>query len=131
MHKRTILVVTGLVACLAVGSAAVATAKLHKRTVKTTITLSETPAVPGPGATFSGQVSTTKGPKGCRGGRLVTVSRIGPVETQPDGTYSISYPYQPLPGTYTASVTHKVIKDRKKNKRFVCTKAVSAPIVVP
>jgi hypothetical protein len=130
MQKRTILMVVGLVACLAIGSAAVATARLHKRTVKTSINLSESPTVPGPGATFSGQVFA-KGPNGCRGGRLVTVSRIGPVETQPDGTYSISYPYQPLPGTYTANVKNKVIKDRKKNKRFVCTKAVSPPIVVP
>jgi hypothetical protein len=53
------------------------------------------------------------------------------VQTQLDGSYSISYPYQPVPGTYTASVTHKVIKDKKKNKRFVCTKSVSAPVVVP
>ena len=131
MRKRTLfLTVTGLIACLAIGSAAVATAKLHKRAVKTTITLSESPALPGPGATFSGQVFA-KGPSGCRGARLVTVSRIGPVETQSDGTYSIAYPYQPEPGTYTAAVARKVIKDRKKNKRFVCTKAVSPPIVVP
>lgn len=131
MRKRTVLLtVSGLIACLAIGSATVATAKLHKRAIKTTVTLSESPVIPGPGATFSGQV-LAKGPSGCRGGRMVTVSRIGPVLTQPDGSYSIAYPYQPEPGTYTAAVARKVIKDRKKNKRFVCTKAVSPPIVVP
>ena len=131
MHKKRVLVgVTALVACLAIGSATMAVARLHKRAVKTTITLSESPALPGPGATFSGQVFA-KGPPGCKAARLVTVSRIGPVETQSDGSYSIAYPYQPEPGTYTANVTRKVIKDTKKNKRFVCTKAVSAPIVVP
>jgi hypothetical protein len=129
-RKRVFIGVAALVACVAIGSATVAVARLHKVGVKTTITLSETPAVPGPGATFSGQVSA-KGPSGCLAGRTVTVSRIGPVQTQPDGSYSIAYPYQPEPGTYTANVTHKVIKDRKKNKRFVCNKAVSAPIVVP
>lgn len=129
-NKMFLVAVVGLVACLAIGSATVATAKLKKNAVKTTISLSVTPASPGPGATFSGQVSA-KGPSGCRAGRAVMVSRIGPVATQSDGSYSISYPYQPEPGTYTASVAKKVIKDTKKNKKFICTKAVSAPVAVP
>lgn len=129
--RRMVLVaVTGLVACLAIGSTTVATAKLRKTPVKTTISLSVTDTSPGPGATFSGQVSA-KGPSGCREGRAVTVSRIGPVATQSDGSYSISYPYQPEPGTYTAAVAKKVINNTKKNKKFICTKAVSPPFMVP
>ncbi len=131
MRTRMVLVaITGLVACLAIGSTTVATAKLKKNTVKTTISLSATVTSPGPGATFSGQVSA-KGQSGCREGRTVTVSRIGPVATQSGGSYSISYPYQPVPGTYTASVAKKVIKDKKTNEEFICTKAVSPQVVVP
>jgi hypothetical protein len=35
------------------------------------------------------------------------------------------------PGTYTASVAKKVIKKKKKGKKFICTKAVSPPVTVP
>jgi hypothetical protein len=126
---RTRIVLVGLVGCLAIASTTVATAKLKKNPVKTTISLSVTDT-PGPGATFSGLVSA-RGPSGCREGRAVTISRIGPVATQSDGSYSISYPYQPVPGTYTASVAKKVIKNTKKNERFVCTKAVSPQVAVP
>lgn len=128
--KMILITATGLIACLAIGSTTVATAKLKKTPVKTTISLSATFTTPGPGGTFSGQVSA-KGPTGCREGRAVTVSRIGPVATQSDGTYSIAYPYHPVPGSYTASVAKKVIKDKKKNKKFICTKAVSPAIAVP
>jgi hypothetical protein len=131
MRTRMILVaVTGLVAYLAIGSATVATAKLKKTPVTTTISLSVTNAPPGPGATFSGQVSA-KGPSGCREGRTVTVSRIGPTATQSDGSYSILDPFHPEPGTYTAAVAKKVIKNKKKNKKFICTKAVSPPVAFP
>ena len=134
-RKRFLVAVTALIACLAIGSATVATAKPKTKKVKTTITLAVTLTNPSPyapytptGATFSGQVSA-KGPSGCRKNRAVTVSRIGTVTTQSNGNYSISVSTRPEPGTYTASVDKKVIK--KKKKKFVCSKATSPPVVVP
>jgi hypothetical protein len=137
--KRVLVAVTALVACLAIGSASVATAKPKTKNVTTTITLSiavtpYTPYSPGSG-TFSGKVSA-KGPSGCRKNRTVTISRGGPivgqVVTDPNGTYSLTIPTAPPAGTYTASVEEKVVKKGKKQKKkFICSAATSPPVVVP
>ena len=82
--KKVLVIVAALVACLAIGSATVATAK-KKKTKKITTTISLAVAVtpsspyapypPGTGA-FSGKVKA-KGPSGCRKRRTVTISRGG------------------------------------------------------
>ena len=135
-NKKALIVVAALVACLAIGSAEVATAKLKKKKITTTISLAVTltPAsqyapYTQASTTFSGQLFA-KGPSGCRKGRDVTVSSIGTTTTDPNGRYSITIPYLAPPGTYTASVDKRVIKKKKKGKKFICTKAVSPPVTV-
>ena len=97
--KKVLVIVAALVACLAIGSATVATAK-KKKTKKITTTISLAVAVtpaspyapypPGTGI-FSGKVKA-KGPSGCRKNRTVTISRGGPivgqVGTDPNGNYT-------------------------------------------
>jgi hypothetical protein len=142
-RKKVLVVVTALIACLAIGSATVATAKPKKKKVTTTITLSIQVTPPSPyyppydpygKATFSGKVSA-KGPSGCRKNRTVTISRGGPivgqVTTNSDGSYSLTIQTAPPPGTYTASVEKKVVKKgKKKKKKFICSAATSPPVVV-
>ena len=134
-NTKRLTLVTALVACLAIGSAEVATAKLKKETIPTVISVAFiiTPANPPStpaSTTFSGQISA-KGPSGCSEGRTVTISRIGPIPTDLNGQYSISLPYAPEPGAYTASVDKRVIKRKKKGKKFICAKAVTAPVTIP
>jgi hypothetical protein len=139
--KRVLVAVTALIACLAIGSATVATAKPQKKKVTTTISLSIA-VTTGPydpyrpydqkTTTYSGRVKA-KGPSGCKKNRTVTISRGGPlvgqVGTQSNGSYSLTLPGAPLAGTYTASVPKKVIK--KGAKKFVCLAATSPPVVIP
>ena len=139
--KKVLVIVAALVACLAIGSATVATAK-KKKTKKITTTISLAVAVtpagpynpypPGTG-TFSGKVSA-KGPSGCRKGRTVTISRGGPivgqVGTNSNGNYTLAIPTAPPAGTYTAFVPKKVIK-KKNGKKTICKAATSPPVVVP
>ena len=138
--KKLLVIVAALVACLAIGSATVATAK-KKKTKKITTTISLAVAVtpsspyapypPGSGV-FSGKVSA-KGPSGCRKNRTVTISRGGPivgqVGTNPSGNYTLSIPTAPPAGTYTAFVPKKVIK-KKNGKKTICKAATSPPFVV-
>jgi hypothetical protein len=138
--KKLLIVVTALVALLAIGSATVATAKLKKIKKTSTITLSVsvTPGNPpynqGAG-TYSGTVSCG-GPTGCRAGRLVTVFRngtaLGQVHTLSNGSYSLvlSSP-PPRPGTYVSTVQKKKVVKKKKNKLFICKGATSNTVVVP
>ena len=136
-NKRALIIVAALVTCLAIGSAEVASAKLKKKKIPTTISLAvnithASPYAPYTPAstTFSGNVFA-KGPSGCRKGRTVTVSTVGPTLTDSNGHYSISVPYVAPPGTYTASVAKRVIVKKKKGKKFICKKAVSPPVTVP
>jgi hypothetical protein len=132
--KKVLVIVAALVACLAIGSATVATAKTKKKKFPATITLtiSPNPYSPynsGPGS-FSGRVSSG-GPKGCRSGRSVTVT--GPISgagtTNNNGNYSIPTNVAPPPGTYTATVAKRVINKKKKKKKFIC-KAASTTATV-
>ena len=138
--KKVLVIVAALVACLAIGSATVATAK-KKKTKKITTTISlaitVTPASPyapySPGAgTFSGRVKA-KGPSGCRKGRTVTISRgggiVAQVGTNSNGDYTFVLPTEPPAGTYTAFVPKKVIK-KKNGKKTICKAATSPPFVV-
>jgi hypothetical protein len=140
--KRVLVAVTAMVACLAIGSATVATAKPKTKNVTSTITLaiSSTPpslyAPYSPGsATYSGQVKA-KGPSGCKKGRVVSIFNgatqvDGSVLTGPGGFYSLKLQLAPAPGTYTAVVAERVIKKGKKQKKkFICKAATSAPVVV-
>jgi len=141
--KKVLVIVAALVACLAIGSATVATAKPKTKKITSTITLaiSATPPSPyapySPGsAIYSGQVKA-KGPSGCKKGRVVSIFNgttqvDGSVVTGPGGFYSLTQPLAPAPGTYTAVVAKRVIKKGKKQKKkFVCQAATSAPVVVP
>jgi hypothetical protein len=142
--KKCLVIVSALIACLAIGSVGVATAKKkHKpKQVATSIslTVSVTPATtytPGSG-TYSGAVSAG-GPSGCRSGRPVTISRNGgavaQATTQSNGTYSASVAAAPAAGQYTASVPQKVVKKKNKKKKtvtkFICSAATSSPATVP
>ena len=137
--KRILIAVTALIACMALGFGAVAVAKTKKITTTITLAVTKTPASqyapysPGSG-TLSGQVSA-KGPSGCREGRTVTISRGGPivgsVDTDSNGSYSLTVAAAPPAGTYTASVPKVVINKKKKHKKFVCKGATSAPVAVP
>jgi hypothetical protein len=139
--KRVLIAATAVVACLAIGSATVATAKPPKKKVTTTITLAISFTPPGPpyapytpgSATYSGQVKA-KGPAGCKKGRVVSIFRgttqvDGSVVTGPGGFYSLAQPLAPAPGTYTASVSKRIIK--KGAKTFICKSATSNPVVIP
>jgi hypothetical protein len=86
-------------------------------------------------ATYSGQVKA-KGPSGCKKGRVVSIFNgatqvDGSVLTNPGGFYSLTQQLAPAPGTYTATVAKRVIKKKKKHKKFICKAATSAPVVVP
>ena len=135
--KKVLVIVAALVACLAIGSVTVATAKVKKKKFPATITLAVTtttssyaPYNPGAGK-FSGRVSSG-GPKGCRSGRTVTVT--GPTggsgTTDNNGDYSIPTTVAPPAGTYTATVAKRVILKKKKKKKFIC-KAASTSVTVP
>lgn len=140
--KKVLVIVVALVTCLAIGSATVATAKPKKKKINSTITLaiSSTPpslnAPYSPGsATYSGQVKA-KGPSGCKKGRVVSIFNgatqvDGSVLTGSGGFYSLTQQLAPAPGTYTATVAKRVIKKKKKNRKFICKAATSAPVVVP
>jgi hypothetical protein len=140
--KKLLIVVTALIACLAIGSATVATAKPKNKNVKVKISLSVSITPPGPYApyspgsfTFSGRVKA-KGPSACRKGRTVTISRGGPVVgtavTNPNGNFVLGpLPGVPPSGTYTASLPELVVKKGKKQKKqFTCKAAVSNAVVI-
>ncbi|MGZ5387844.1 MAG: hypothetical protein ACXWGS_10550 [Solirubrobacterales bacterium] len=139
--KRVLIAVTALIACLAIGSATVATAKTKKKKITTTITLGITSTPPSPyepyspgSATYSGQVKA-KGPSGCKKGRVVSIFNgatqvDGTVLTGPSGSYSLTQPLPAAPGTYTAVVSKRVIT-KKKGKKFICKAATSNAVVVP
>ena len=144
--KKVLVIVAAVVACLAIGLVPAATAK-KKKTKKfpATITLSISTTDPSPYApyaggsgTFSGKVSSG-GPQKCRAGRTVTISRGGifaaQTATQTTGSYSVTVPFRPPAGTYTASVPKITVKqkDKKtgKKKKKKCLAATSNPVVVP
>ena len=137
--KKVLVAVTALIACLAIGSATVATAKPKKKKVTTTISLTITVTPPSPYApyspgsgTFSGQVSA-KGPSGCRKNRTVTISRGGPavgqVGTDSNGGYlSRCRPHRP-PARIRRRCRRR--SSRRSAKKTVCLAATSPPVVVP
>ena len=140
MRRKTVLVaVTALIACFLVGPAT-ADAKLKKIKKRTTITLQVSitppsayaPNTPGAG-TFSGKV-ICGGPKGCRANRPVTIFRngvpIATVTTAGNGSYQTVVSGVGS-GTYTASVPKKKVVKTKKNKKWICSAATSAPVVIP
>jgi hypothetical protein len=140
--KKVLVVVTALIALLAIGSATVATAKLKKKKIPSTITLAVNvtpgnpyaPYTPAQGH-YSGQVFS-KGPTKCRSGRRVTVFRngtaLGQVGTLSNGSYSLvlSSP-PPAPGTYVSTVKKRKVIKKKKNKKFICKGSTSNTVVVP
>jgi hypothetical protein len=137
--KKVLVVVAALIACLAIGSATVATAHiLKKKKFPATITLSVqvNPANPpynqGSGR-FSGTV-TSGGPKKCHSGRSVTFSGPTPVPgttTNGSGGYSSTVSSRPAGGSYTATVAKRKIVKKKKHLLIICKAATSAPVAVP
>jgi hypothetical protein len=141
--KKLLIVVTALIALLAIGSATVATAHiLKKKKIPSTITLAVNvtpgnpyaPYTPAQGH-YSGQVFS-KGPTKCRSGRRVTVFRdgtaLGQVGTLSNGSYSLvlSSP-PPAPGTYVSTVKKRKIIKKKKHKKIICKGSTSNTVVVP
>jgi hypothetical protein len=136
--KKVLVIVAAVVACLAIGLVPAATAKKKTKKFPATITLSVSVTEPSPytqgSGTFSGQVSSG-GPKKCRAGRTVTISRGGTfaaqVATQSNGTYSVTVGAKPPGGTYTASVPKITVKNKKTGKKKKCLAATSNPVVLP
>jgi hypothetical protein len=139
--KKVLVIVTAVVACLAIALVPAATAKKKTKKFPATITLSITVTDPNPyspytqgSGTFSGKVSSG-GPQKCRAGRTVTISRGGTfaaqVATQTNGTYSVTVGAKPPGGTYTASVPKITIKNKKTGKKKKCLAATSNPVVLP
>jgi hypothetical protein len=135
--KKVLVIVAALVACLAIGSVTVASAKFKKKkfpaTISLAVTTTQAPYAPynqGAG-NFSGHVGSG-GPKGCRKGRSVSVA--GPTSgagvTNFAGDYSIPTAVAPPSGTYTATVAKRKIIKKKKHKKFIC-KAASTTVTVP
>lgn len=132
--KKVLVIVAALVACLAIGSVTVASAKFKKKkfpaTISLAVTKTQNPYLPynqGAG-NFSGTVSSG-GPKGCRSGRTVTVG--GPIggsgTTNTTGNYLIPTSGAPPAGNYTATVAKRKIIKKKKHKKIIC-KAASTTV---
>jgi hypothetical protein len=132
--KRLSLIVVALIACVAVGSVAVVTAKpSHTKKVKSKISLKYKQSGDPPyseSATFKGKVKGKKGGrKVCKKHRKVKVRPgIGKVKTNKKGKYSISLNAKPPSGSYTAKVKKK--KVHKHHKKIVCKKKTSKPVTV-
>ena len=133
--RKALLIVVALAACLAVGSASVATAKTKK--IQTTIVLTVTSTGAGPytpaSTTANGSVSA-RGPRGCTKGRTVLIFRNGvsvaTVKTGESGQYSVTITGLSS-GNWQAGVTKRVIKKKKKHKKFVCRPAATGVVVIP
>jgi hypothetical protein len=139
--RRISALLAAVIACLAIGSVAVAAKKKSKRVnVQSSITfqIANTPAnVFSPGAaTYSGAI-TAGGPEGCTIGRAVTILRDGVPHTgtvsEPDGSYRVTVAAAAPPGTYTASVPERRVKEKRKGKKktFVCAAATTSPVAIP
>jgi hypothetical protein len=141
---RISALIAALIACLAIGSVAVAAKKKGKRVnVQSTISLQigNTPAngfTPG-ASTYFGTL-TAGGPDACTASREVTVSRNGAPHTQANtsdgGQYGITVAAGAPSGTYTASVPELRIpgkkgKKGKRGKTTVCSAATSSPVAIP
>jgi hypothetical protein len=139
--KKVLVIVMTLIACLAVGSATVATAKkATKKKISTTITVTVTATPANPNAPYtpasaaaSGKVSA-EGPSGCKKGRTVTIFRDGApakaVVTGPKGEYAVTIAGVSS-GGYQARVAKRVINRKKKHKKFVCLAAATGVVVIP
>jgi hypothetical protein len=136
--KKALLGVIALIACLAVCTPTVATAKTKKKkNIRTTIGMTVTTTNAGPyspdSTTVFGNVRA-KGPKGCTRGRTVAIFRDGlhvaTSVTGQSGEYSASIEGSSS-GNWQAGVTSRVIKKKKKHKKFICKLAVTGVVVIP
>ena len=135
--KKALLIVVALIACFAVGSATVATAKTKTKKIQTTISVTVTSTGAGPytpaSTTANGFVSA-RGPKGCHKGRTVVIFRNGvsvaTVKTGASGEYSATINGLSS-GNWQAGVTKRVIKKKKLHKKFVCRPAATGVVVIP
>ncbi len=150
MSKLRLLVVA-MVACLAVGSVAVAAAKPHhnhkpkKIKVKTKVNLNYTPgSAPttfdpynpyspydpdGQNASFNGKV---KAKKGCARRRSVTVSRLGQTSSDRDGQFGYAVNGAAAePGNYRIRVKgKKFTRGSGKHKRIIKCKPASKTLTI-
>src|SRR5215210_3541994 len=140
--RSVLAAVMVLVACLAIGSAGLATAKKKKpKKILTGISLTiekTSPSTYSPGSSrYFGSVSA-RGPRRCTAGRKVTIARNGaPFATtvsQTDGSYSVTVPAVPPAGQYTARVVKRKIKKKNrktgKKKRIICRGAATPPVTI-
>jgi ABC-type glycerol-3-phosphate transport system substrate-binding protein len=127
MNKR-FAIVLALVACLAVGSISMATAKPKVKKVKTTVTLAyaNTGAPPYNQSVFSGKV---KAKKGCKKNRKVSIPNVGQTKSDSKGNYSIALSTAAAPGTDQATAKKKKIT--KNGTKIVCKKGKSNTVTVP
>lgn len=127
--KKLTSVVIAIVACLAIGSIAVAVAKPGGGTkqVATKVTLSFKDAGNDPYGQdkFDGKVQAKKG---CAAGRKVSVDGAGKATSAADGSYSIPAS-SAVSGQYQAEVKKATIKDG--SKKTVCAAAKSKTITAP
>ena len=133
--KKALLIVVALIACLALGSAAVATAKTKKIQTTISVTVTSTSAGPyTPASTRANGFVSARGPKGCHKGRTVVIFRNGvsvaTVKTGASGEYSVTINGLSS-GNWQAGVTKRVIKKKKKHKKFVCRPAATGVVVIP
>jgi hypothetical protein len=133
--RRVSAAVMVLIACLAIGSVSVATAKKKGRVgARISLAVSATPPSPYSqgGGTYSGHIKTSKR---CRKGRRVTIkhngSPIGNSTSSRKGNYSFFSPVVPALGTYVAKAHKKVFNNKKKHKKVVCGAAKSNTVTVP
>jgi hypothetical protein len=129
-------IAVALVACLALGFAALSFAAGATVTAKAKLTLSfkSTGTPPYNQSTFSGKLkittvnAKTSASKVCKKGRKVSVPGIGSGKTNKKGKFAFTVS-DPPPGTYQAKVKKKV--KVVQGTKFVCKKAKSNKVTVP
>jgi len=128
--KRTISLAAALLACLALGSIAVASAQSERRAdVKAKVTLKYAAPEPGDPYGRSEFKGVVKAKKGCDAKRNVKVKGAGKTTTSKSGKYEITLNSEPAPGVFQAKVKAATIE--KGDKEIDCAAAKSKQITVP